>query len=230
MTRFETPFGRIVDLDEKPDRFDPGYALVLAHQALEAGATGPGEQQPVSTPWGELVAEPRGEHGIVVSLPRHEITAPRVMTTVAAMRLGIDRTQVDESGMAIQELDVGTRVLVVPVASVEDLTDGEDPPDLAGVPGTQSEMAVSYTRTQRTPYVKLRGRLLGPGDALAGLAAAAMHLVTQQGVRATYPRTRVVGELTGHDGAFAEITVQAKKAGHGPSVQHLFVGGPVAPV
>lgn len=230
MATYLTPFGDRADPDEEPEAFDPGIALARAARMLgDKDLSKDDELPPVDTAWGSLALETRSQGQLVVQTPRAQVATPRVMVNVAAMRLGLDREAIEGTDMPIQVIDVGRRVLVVPVGGREHVATDPGDVDLSTIPGVDADQAILYTRTQRTPYAKLLGRVLGKGDPLTCVAAAALHLVVNNGVRPTYPRTRVVGELVGHEDHRAETTIEAKKAGHTPSVQRLFVGGRVRP-
>lgn len=230
MAAYQTPFGGRFDPGQASDAFLPGIALARALAALEGkDLSQESDLPPVETPWGALNVETRSQGQLVVQTPSSEVTAPRVLLNVAAMRLGLDREAIEATDMAIQVVDVGRPVLVVPVDGREHLADAPDDVDLSTVPGVSAKQAIIYTRTQRTPYVKILGRVLGEGDPLTCLAAAALHIVVNNGVRATYPRTRIVGELVGHGDDHAELTVEAEKAGHTPKIKRVFVGGKITP-
>lgn len=230
MAGYHTPFGGRFDPDQASDAFLPGIALARALAAVEGkDLSQEGDLPAVETPWGTLTVETRSQGQLVVQTPRAEVAAPRIMLNVAAMRLGLDREAIEATDMAIQVIDVGRPVLVVAVDDRKRLANAPGDVDLSTVPGASAEQAIIYTRTQRTPYVKIRGRVLGKGDPLTCLAAAALHIVVNNGVRATYPRTRIVGELDGHGDDHAEMTVEAEKAGHTPKIQRVFVGGEIRP-
>lgn len=219
-----TPFQATYEPGNPPDTYAPGYVLALAHQAGEPTGDGPGK---IESPWGTHQVETRSEGQLVASTPAHAVTVPRVMTAVAVRNLGLSAEDVDATDLPIQEIDVGLRVLVVPLPSEEHLDEVPDDAELEGIPMVQADQAIAYTRTHRSPYAQLTGRIIGEGDPLVCLAAASLHLVYNLGVRPTYPRTRVVAHLAGHGKEKAEVTVAAKKAGHEPKVQDLFVGGTV---
>lgn len=230
MVAYQTPFGGRFDPDRAPEAFSPGNALARARAAVEGkDLSQEGELPPVETPWGTLRVETRSQGQLVVQTPAAEVTAPSVMVTIAAMRLGLDQAAIEATDTPIQVIDVGRQVLVVPVDGRQHLDADIGEVDLSAIPGVSAEQAIVYTRTQRTPYVKILGRVLGDGDPLTCLAAAALHIVVNNGVRPTYPRTRIVGELVGHGDDHAELTVEAEKAGHTPKIKRLFVGGKVAP-
>jgi predicted PhzF superfamily epimerase YddE/YHI9 len=222
--RVITPFQVAFEPGDPPEAYAPGYVLALARAAGLPKGDGPGR---VESPWGTHQVETRSEGQLVASTPAHAVTVPRVMTAVAARALGLSAEDVDATDRPIQELDVGRRVLVVPLPSKEHLADMPDEAELGKVPMVSADQAIAYARTHRSPYAQIQGRLIGEGDPLLCLAAASLHLVYNLGVRPTYPRTRVVARLVGHGEERAEVTVAAKKAGHEPKVQTLFVGGRV---
>lgn len=227
---YRVPFAR-VSPDEEPERFDPGpiLARILEEDLLELGAKGTAEGT-VSTPWGGLKAERRGETEVLVSTPTCEITARQVLLNAAVRSLGIDKKGIETSHGTIQEVDVGQRVVVCPLSSDDRLRETPDDVVPSGVPGTQAEAGVAYAVTQESPYVKLLGKVWGDVAEMTALAAAGLNLVVSDGFRPTYPRTRIVARLLGRGDEECEVTVQAEQAGGGPAVERVLVGGDVQPV
>lgn len=229
MTRYRVPFAE-VSPDEEPETFDPGplLARIVADELLADAGAGTAEGS-IKTPWGSLGAERRDVYQVFLATPEAEVSARQVMLAVAVRELGVDRASLEAALGAIQEIDVGQPVLVVPLEDVEDVEAAPTGADPSSVVGVDAEAGVAYAVTQTSPYVRLQARLWGEVAAMTALAAAALHLVLAEGFRVTYPRTRVVGQLVGEDDE-AEVTVQAHEAGAGPVVERVLVGGTVEPV
>lgn len=225
MAPARVPFGRIVEPGDVGEAYDPGAVLALA---LAEGPPEQGRPRDLETPWGSLRVESKPDGVLLAATPAAHVAVPRILTAMVSMKLGLARGRVDATGLSIQVLDVGRPVLVVPLPDAEDITSLPEEASLEDLPGVSAHQAVVYARTQRTPYVKLLGRVWGEGELLAAAAAAAVHQVVGGGVRATYPRTRVVVELVGHEGR-AEVSLVLKSKGGAPSVERLFVGGRVEP-
>lgn len=227
MADYRVPFDQ-VSPDETPSDFDPSLVLarIVDEGLLEEGAKGTVEGT-VETAWGELGAERRGEDEVFLETPSAEVSQRQVMLNVAAMKLGVERSAIEGSHGAIQEIDVGEPVLVCPFASEELLREAPETADPSTVPGVEAEAGIGYAITQRRPYARILGRSWGNARPMTVLAAAATHLVLSEGFRPTYPRTRVVGRLLAHGEEEAEVTVQAREAGHGPVVERVLVGGRV---
>lgn len=229
MPGYRVPFAQ-VSPDEEPETFDPGpiLARVVDEDRLAAEDRGTAEGD-VKTPWGSLGAERPEPDEVLLETPAAEVSARQVMLAVAARTLDVDRARLEAAQGAIQEIDVGQRVLVVPLSSPEHVEQAPEHADPSGLPGVEADVGVAYAVTQTSPYVRIRARTWGGPPAMTALAAAAMHLVLAEGFRPTYPRTRVVGQLV-DDEAEAEIRVQAREAGAGPVVERVLVGGRVEPV
>lgn len=229
MSRYSVPFARASPTDE-PGIFDPVpiLARIVDEDLLEDTGQGTAEGT-VKTPWGALEAERRASDEVFLETPEAEVSARQVMLAVAARQLGVDRASVEAADGAIQEIDVGLPLLVVPLDAPEDLEAAPADADPSGLPGVEAEAGIAYTVTQTSPYVRIQARRWGDVPPATALAAAAMHLVLAEGFRPTYPRTRVVGQLVDEEGE-AEVTVQAREAGAGPVVERVLVGGQVQPV
>jgi len=224
------PFGGVHDDDEVGPYLVPGAVLARGVANLPLPADRPAKGSftvDLATPWGALAVEVRDEDKLLAVLPAPNVVAPRVMLAMAAARLGIEAKRIESSGMPMQTLEMGRAILVVPVAEADHVRSTAADADAAQVPGAKAEAGVVYARTQRTPYVKVLGRVLGGADPLAALSVAAVHLVTNGGVRPTYPRTRVVGELVDREGERCEMTLDLVQAGHGPRVKLVLVGGTI---
>lgn len=219
------PFGVVPDPSSVPSEFSAAHALALAYAAL-AGKD-PGAAADLDTLWGKLRAEARSGGQLAVTTPRMQVAVPRILTISAAGQLSVPKPAIDASNMPLQVIDVGRTVLVVPVATKEHVLAAPPTADLAKVQGARTTAGILYAQTQYTPYTKLLGRLWGDAEPLTALAAAAYHHVTNGGIRATYPRTRIVGELVDRGDERAEITVEVAKAGDQPRITGLYVGGRV---
>lgn len=229
MTRVRVPFGEAAD-DAEPDAFDPGPVLasIQTKGQLPVDPDKKTVEGSVSSPWGSLSAERRGDDEVLVSTPRADVTADQVMLGAASMKLGIERELVDETGASIKEVDVGQRVIAVPYPDEQSVIDAPESADPSGIPGVEAKTGVVYALTQSRPYVTIVARRWGDLAPMTGIAAAALHLITSKSFRPTYPRTRVVGRYVDSvEGDWCEITVQARSSGSGPVVEHVFVGGRV---
>jgi hypothetical protein len=229
VSRVRVPFGE-AEAGSEPDAFDPGPVLaqIQAEGLVPSDPDKRTVEGSVSSPWGSLSAERRGEDEVLVSTPNADVVADQVMLNAAAMKLGIERDLVDETGASIKEVDVGQRVLVVPYPDERSIVNAPEQADPSGVPGVEAGAGVVYALTQSRPYVKIVARSWGEVAPMTGIAAAALHLVTSKSFRPSYPRTRVVGRYVGDaTEEVCEITVQARNAGDGAVVEHVFVGGRV---
>lgn len=224
--RYRVPFAR-VSPGEEPEAFDPGPVLArIVDEDLLADAGASTAEGSIKTPWGSLGAERRDVDEVFLETPEAEVSARQVMLAVAVRELGVERASVEAALGAIQGIDVGEAVLVVPLEEVEDVQTAPAEADPGAVVGVDAEGGIAYAVMQTSPYARIRARLWGEVAPMTALAAAAMHLVMAEGFRVTYPRTRVVGQLVGVDDE-AEVTVQAREAGAGPVVERVLVGGTV---
>ncbi len=233
VTTYRVPLGATFTPDDVPERFEPGWVLAkAAHSALADGDPDEGTRQiQVETPWGELTVEARGAGSLLVELPRMEIAVERTLLSATAMQLGLAPATIEQTRSTIQVVDVGRQVLVAPLPDGDEVRNAPENADPSKAPQIDTKEAVAYAVTQRTPYVKILGRLWGPAEPLSALAAAAVHLVRSGTLRATYPRTRIVGQIVPGEGdERCEITVQAKKIQDKPKLERLLVGGKVAAV
>lgn len=230
MAVYRVPFDEVRP-DEDTDAFDPAPVLarISDEGLLDEQAKGTVEGT-VDTPWGELGAENRGEGVLLVDTPAAEVATDQVLLNVAAMKLGIDKDNVQQSRGSIQEIDVGEPILVVPMGGADEVREAPEKADPSSVPGVDTKGGIVYAVTQESPYVKLIARLWGTARPMTALAAAGMHLVLSEGFRPTYPRTRIVGQLLDHGEEQCEITVQAREVRGGPVVERVLVGGVVRPI
>lgn len=181
----------------------------------------------VESPWGSFHAEVNPRGLVMATLPLHEESDRPVMLQAACRVLGVDPGPVRETGVEMRVVDVGREVLVVPVASEEALEALPEKADVSGVPGHDAVGGVAYVHTQTSPYARVVARAWGGADPLSLFGAVGVHLVRSGRMRATFPRTRIVGSFLGEEEA-CEVVVQARKAGGEAVVERVLVGGEVS--
>lgn len=219
------PFDRRVTLEETKGSFDAGVALGFAADAFGEGEGA--REGTVETPWGSMHAEVNDRGLVLATLPSHEESDRPVMLQAACRVIGIDPGPVRETGVEMRVVDVGREILVVPMRDEDALEALPSKADVSGVPGHQATGGVAYVHTQTSPYARVVARVWGEEDALASLGAVGVHLVLSGGMRATFPRTRIVASVVGGKGE-CEVIVQARKAGGQAVVERVLVGGQVA--
>ncbi len=226
MPTFRIPFGRRVEAKEAKGTFDAGVALAFAADALgvEEGV----REGWIETSWGSVHAEVNPRGLVMVSLPSHEESNRPVMLQAACRVLGVPAGPVQETGVEMRVVDVGREVLVMPVVSEEALEALPESVDVSGVPGHDPVSGIAYVHTQSSPYARVSVRALGEGDVLGLMGAVGVHLVRSGGLRATFPRTRIVGSLVGDEEEECEVVVQARKAGGEAVIDRVLVGGEVS--
>lgn len=229
MSRFRVPFGATRASEDQTEAYDPGVVLAAAAEQMDLGDGGTREAT-VDTAWGALGVEARERGVLLAETPRVEVADAPVMLQAGCRRLGLDPDRVEATGAQMRVVDVGRRVLVVPLPDPEAVEAAPADADPGGVPAADAELGVAYAHTQTSPYSRVVARVWGTDEALAPLAAAATHLIPSGTMRPTYPRTRVVARLVGREDEEVEITVEAEKAGGTPKVTRVLVGGEVVPV